>query len=168
MLENIKIHSLLVARVAIYLGRLVSLYSKALNIRLIEAGSLLHDIAKTRCLQTGENHALKGSQYLQEQGYFELGPIVANHVRLLKNELLEEIDEEKIVNYADKRVLHDKVVTLNTRIADLLQRYGKTEEKKKRISLMGERMKVLEGKIFRDLPISPDHILQLNNNRSFF
>ena len=164
MLDNIKKHSLLVARVAVYIGRLLSLYGYPLDVALLEAGGLLHDIGKTESLTTRVNHARRGAEIVAQAGYHELVPIIENHVRLLDEELEEPLDEIKLVNYADKRVLHDKIVTLEHRFEDLRERYGDTNEKKKWISEMEARMKKLEEKIFRELPISPDHVLYLNNH----
>ncbi len=154
----------MVSRVAVYIGRLLALYGLPLNISLIRAGSLLHDIGKTESLVTGEDHAKKGAEIVKSSGYYELVPIVENHVRLLERELEEPLDEIKIVNYADKRVLHDKIVTLEHRFEDLRIRYGDTPEKRKWISRMEVRMKCLEKRIFQNLPVSPEHVLYLNNN----
>jgi len=164
MLDNIKRHSFVVAKVAKYLGRLLSLYGHPLNIRLIEAGSLLHDIGKTESLVTGENHAKKGAEMVKKVGYGELVPIIENHIRLLDEELEEPVDEVKLVNYADKRVLHDRIVTLEHRFEDLRQRYGNTPEKREWLTEMERKMKKLERNIFQQLPISPDHVLYLNND----
>jgi len=56
------------------------------------------------------------------------------------------LDEAMLVNYADKRVMHERVVTLSRRFVDLLERYGTTDERRHRIlsqfaiSLQVERM----------------------------
>ncbi len=149
---------------ATYIGRLLSMYGQPLDISLIEAGGLLHDIGKTESLVTGINHAKRGAEMVKDAGFDELVPIVENHIRLLDEELKEPLDEVKIVNYADKRVLHDRIVTLEHRFEDLRKRYGDTPEKKNWISAMEVKMKKLESKIFRPLPISPEHILYLNNH----
>ena len=167
MLDNIKRHSFVVARVATYLGNLLSFYGRSLNIGLIEAGSLLHDIGKTESLITGENHARRGAEIVKQAGYVELVPVIENHIRLLDSELHEPVDEMKIVNYADKRVLHDRIVTLEDRFSDLRDRYGDTPKKRKWLSIMEDKMKKLEEKIFRELPISPEHILYLGDGSGY-
>ncbi len=164
MLDNIKRHSFVVAKVATFLGKLLSFYGCPLDISLIEAGSLLHDIGKTESLLTGENHAKMGAQIVREAGYEELAPVVENHIRLLDEELKEPIDEVKLVNYADKRVLHDRIVTLEHRFEDLRERYGNTAKKKRWLSEMERKMKMLERKIFSKIPISPEYVLYLDNN----
>ena len=39
-----------------------------------------------------------------------------------------------IVNYADKRVMHEEVVSLSRRFLDLMDRYGSDEKRRERIS----------------------------------
>jgi len=48
------------------------------------------------------------------------------------------LSEREIVYYADKRVLHDGIVTVEERVLDLLQRYGTTE---------GIRNQILQNKV---------------------
>ncbi len=57
-----------------------------------------------------------------------------------------------MVNYADKRVLHDLVVTLADRFADLKQRYGRTPEALGRIAATEISSQALEEKLFTPYP----------------
>jgi D-alanine-D-alanine ligase len=52
--------------------------------------------------------------------------------------------EAEVVNYADKRVLHEEVVTLAVRFADLKVRYGRTPEALARIQATEVRTRALE------------------------
>ncbi len=81
------------------------------------AGALLHDIAKTLCIKTDCRHAEIGRQICVELGYPELSEIVAEHV-VLKNFTADLyiqgiFGSKEIVYYADKRVRHDQVVSLD-------------------------------------------------------
>jgi hypothetical protein len=55
------------------------------------------------------------------------------------------LEEVEIVYYADKRVMHDKIVTIEDRVHDLIKRYATTEEirdqilKNKALALAVER-----------------------------
>ena len=65
------------------------------------------------------------------------------------------ITESLIVNYADKRVKHDQIVTIQERFEDLIDRYAKTEQHRVRLrEKLGEYL-VLERRIFEHLAISP-------------
>ncbi|MCD6320212.1 MAG: HDIG domain-containing protein [Candidatus Desulfofervidaceae bacterium] len=153
---NIIAHCKQVAQVALFLSEALSHQGLSLNIPLLTAGALLHDIAKAYSIEHPEvNHAEKGAEWLIELGYPEVAEIVRFHVNL-SGEL--KIDEKSIVNYADKRVKHDTIVSLEERFKDLLARYGKTEARGKRIRRLYERTKRLETLIFAPLPFSPDII----------
>ena len=68
------------------------------------------------------------------------------------------VSEQEIVNYSDKRILHDKVVPLNKRLEYIELRYGSKKEFKDRIQIMWENTLNLENKIFRHLDITPNQL----------
>lgn len=132
MLDNIRRHSLLVAQVAGTLvdglGRSGRCPAPPPSREVTVAGALLHDIAKTMCIETGCHHAEIGRQICVDLGYPEISEIVAEHVvlRHFPTELYQNgiFGAKELVFYADKRVLHDQVVPLADRLAYILQRYG--------------------------------------------
>jgi len=69
-----------------------------------------------------------------------------------------------VVNYADKRVLHEEVVTLEARFADLKMRYGRTPEALARIKVTEVKSRALEDKIFAPLQLSPLDLLRVNGD----
>ena len=159
MLPNIRSHSLQVARVAQVLAVHLPSSSPPLDLALLDAGALLHDIAKTECLKTKERHTDIGAAFLEARGYPEVAAIVAQHVTL-KAGLSENhrVTEIEIVHYADKRVLHEEIVDLQTRFEYLQSQYGRTSEDRKRIAALLENSLNQEKKIFRDLPFSPSEL----------
>jgi putative nucleotidyltransferase with HDIG domain len=158
---NIIAHSRQVARVAVFLAKALKEQKIALNLHLIEAGAILHDIAKTYSIEhPGVQHTEKGAKWLERLGYPELAEIARFHVDL-PDEL--KIDEKTIVNYADKRVKHHIIVSLEERFADLLKRYGRTEKRQTRIKQLYERTKKLETLLFSYLPFYPEFINTLRN-----
>ena len=155
MPPHIRRHSLLVAEISLYLGRLLNRNSSRLDLELVEAAALLHDIAKPRCLSTGENHNTLGADMLEEWGYPLLAPIVRDHVTMDEARVTAPVTESVLVNYADKRVKHDQVVTIQERFEDLIERYGKHREHK---TYLREKLGLyveLERKIFEHLAIGP-------------
>ena len=130
-----------------------------LDIRLIEAAALLHDICKMDSIRNGGDHAGKGGKLLRDLGYPQVGEIVRQHVYLDRplshyNDLTEEI----IVNYADKRVKHTQIVSLRERFEDIVERYARSKETEQRIWKLFRETKRMEQLIFRYLPIGPDAI----------
>lgn len=84
-----------------------------MNIDLIRAAALLHDLAK------GESHhALVGSRMLVN--YPEVAEIVAEHMDIYLNPD-EPLTEKEIVYLADKLVKEDQIISLQYRFAGLLE-----------------------------------------------
>ena len=156
MLENMIAHSLQVRRVSLFI--VDHLISKSLNRELVGAAALLHDITKTRSLQTKEDHAKTGEILITAKGYPEIGRIIGQHVFIYECFSDDEITETEIVNYADKRVLHDGIASIEERMNYILERYGRTSERRQLLNLLWEKSKGLENKIFKRLPFRPDDL----------
>lgn len=155
MPPHIRRHSLMVAEIALYIGRLLNENSSRLDLPVLEAGALLHDIGKMQSFVTGERHDELGARMLNQWGYMPLAPIVLEHASMDAVRLNGPITESLIVNYADKRVKHDQVVTVEDRFMDLIDRYAKTEEHGIRLRERLEDYLVLERRIFEPLSVSP-------------
>lgn len=133
-----------------------------LSREMVVAGALLHDIAKARCIQTGEDHALVGGEICVQNNFEEIAEIVAQHVRLRDYSHEKDISEKEIVFYADKRVNHDKIVSLDERLSDLIVRYGKgRRDISERIRTNFEVCRQVEHKIFKDLEFGPADLPRL-------
>jgi len=147
MLPNIIQHSIQVKNVAeVIYKHLID--KKNISIELIISAALLHDITKTKSiLQKDMRHDLTGGELLRELGYDDIAIIVENHVVFTGFEPDGPLTEKEIIFYADKRVMHDKVVTIDTRVDDLVERYGKTDKIKKMILDNKKFILKLEAKI---------------------
>ena len=157
MLTNIMAHSVVVARIAHLISRRLAEAGKGVSVETATAGALLHDIGKTRSLRTGEDHSKLGSRICLEHGFGEIASIVAEHVRLTGYCLDGDYSEKEIVYYADKRVNHDEVVSLDERLDYLLERYGGTEKHLRRaIRSNFEMCRSVEEKLFRALDFAPE------------
>jgi hypothetical protein len=126
--------------------------------QLVQAAALLHDITKSRSFNTAENHALTGGQTCADLGYPEIGDLVRQHVRLDDYSDPKAISEAVIVNYADKRVLHDRIVSLDERMRYIQERYGIQPQHQHRIQYLWKKTQVLEKQIFNQLPFSPEDL----------
>jgi uncharacterized protein len=159
MLENIVAHCRQVCRVSLLLTDHLGLPS--LNRDLIRAAACLHDITKTRSFRTREDHAETGARLLADLGYPEVAEIVGQHVRLDRYFASKSTTEAEIVNYADKRVLHDKIVPLSERMGYILEKYGSAPERKRDILLLWEKTERLEKRLFDGLSFAPGEISRL-------
>lgn len=140
MLPNIREHSLVVARVAEAVLANLTKSTEQLVLpekALVIAGALLHDIAKTDCLQNGGDHAEIGCEICNTLGYREIAEIVREHVRLFsysEDSYRQGIfPAREIVFYADKKVLHNQIVDLPTRLEYILEKYGNSDADRHRI-----------------------------------
>jgi uncharacterized protein len=96
---------------------------------LVDRAAILHDICKIDAIKAGGDHALMGRQLLEENGYPGVADVIGQHVRLESM----QVNEALVVNYADKRVMHDMIVSLSKRFVDLMERYGTDESRQERI-----------------------------------
>lgn len=127
MLDNIMKHSMQVMNVAMAL--VANLRDPgAVRPDLVRAGALLHDIAKTQTIETRElRHDVIGGQIMRELGYDAIAEIVESHV-VFEGFLPDgDIEERELVFYADKRVMHETIVSIDERVDDLVKRYGMNE-----------------------------------------
>jgi putative nucleotidyltransferase with HDIG domain len=161
MLDHIVAHSVRVCQVATLLAEQLVKVNVSLNGKLVQAAAMLHDITKTRSIQTGEMHASTGACVLQDLGYPEVAGIIEQHVILDSYSFAAPPTEAEIVNYADKRVLHDRVVPLQDRLEYILERYGKDEERRQKIRFMWQKTEKLESKLFSRLPIRPKTLVEM-------
>lgn len=121
-------HSKAVAEVALEYGKKIKADGGKINLRLLEAAALLHDIGKPTGLRGGHeteiSHGKIGAEMLRKMGYPELAETAACHMfdTIFKPNKLNTW-EKKLVYYADKRVNHDKRVNLEERLGYLINRY---------------------------------------------
>lgn len=170
MWDNIRRHSFMVARVAdLMLTNLHKAATCSLPSRdLVIAGALLHDIAKSKCLNEGCRHAEVGAEICLELGYPHVAEAVANHV------IIENFERDKyaggefgaieLVFYADKRVCHDEVVSLDSRLEYILGKYAVSNpEYETLIRKNFDMCTELESHFFSHLSITPADVANLIN-----
>jgi uncharacterized protein len=129
---------------------------------LVIAAALLHDITKTKSLVTKERHDASGGALLRELGFSSTAEIVEQHVIFKKFNHGGRIEEWEIVYYADKRVMHDTIVTIDVRLHDLAQRYGKTDEIRNLILQNKSQVLAIERKIAGFMAIDLQQAIQNN------
>lgn len=162
MLENIKAHSLVVEKVASLLARSLREEGEELVLEVVTAGALMHDIAKTECLRTREDHAKMGKEICLDHRLDEIADIVAEHIILSKFDSDRGVREVEVVYYADKRVNHDVVVSLEERLDYLLDHYGKGREPLKDLIRRNFNLcRAVEKKIFSKLSFQPEDVARL-------
>jgi uncharacterized protein len=159
--EHIILHSQRVWEVARILGEGLAKKNYPLDMALLQASCLLHDIGKYPCiLDKSRYHDIRGEQILQQEGFPEVGRIVAQHVVLRSNNG-DPIKEEHVLFYADKRVVHDELVSLEDRFIYLFETYAKTPQAVDMLTIMKSETVQLEKEIFLLLDFGPNDLPDL-------
>lgn len=180
VLDHIKTHMRTVGRLAKHMAILLNENGVDVDIELVEKGALLHDIAKTICLNKRISHATEGQKILIEEGYSELGDIAFSHgSHVVRGEngyeaWFAQDWHHKIVALADAYVRHSSVVSLDERFEYLYERYDFAidvlkllkkvldEFEFQLVKLIGgdfsiEKLQKLEEKILIETKTSDDH-----------
>jgi putative nucleotidyltransferase with HDIG domain len=160
MLPHIVRHSRLVTDVALLIAGKLNGSAQNLDLALVEAGALLHDIAKTASIQTNQDHAQTGGELLLSLGYPAVAEVVRQHICLDPGVATSDtVTEAALVNYADKRVKHEEVVDIEERFRDVRERYAhKFPGFEDRIQEVFLETQLLEDKMFSLIDLSPGDV----------
>lgn len=148
MPEHIRRHSELVAAYAFHLGKILSERGVQIDLPALRASALLHDIAKMHCVKNGGNHAQVGAAWVvQKTGQHLLAQGVMFHVYWPWQICFDSWPLPLIIEYADKRVMHDRFVGLDERFKDLMQRYGQNRRAQENMHKMERQAYELEQQL---------------------
>jgi len=187
---HIQKHMKKVAAVALYLGQLLNQTGEKVNLILLRQAALLHDLMKLcdfkeldienfeqnitaediqfwsalmkSCNHIG--HVDAAYNVLKEIGEEEIAIVVRKH---RYDGLIDKRDtpktwEEKILYYADKRVLHDKIVTASERVEDGRKRYFPDGNLPPNDHLIEKALYKLEVEICSKVGIKPEEVNEKN------
>jgi len=153
MLEHIKLHSSLVADIATDLAEMAA--DRGLGnphglmreefIQSVRASGLLHDLGKTYSIAHGGNHSQLGAAWVMDRiRNAHIAQGVLHHVHWPGELDLSRHFLPLAVIYADKRVMHDRMVGVDERFDDLMGRYGHSERSRALIRRSHEQGRELE------------------------
>lgn len=111
-------HCQAVSRVAEKIARNLNNSGYNLNIDLIQAAGLLHDLGKGK-----KDHARAGAEFLRDLGYPGVAEAVACHMDIVPDPLYP-ITEATVLYLADKLVKDDRVVSLKQRFQEIQERFA--------------------------------------------
>jgi putative nucleotidyltransferase with HDIG domain len=146
-------HGELTARVAGLLALALLESGIPVDVELVWAAALLHDVGKA---VDPIHHHVASRRILEEHGWPTLGPLVERHLTgLILTGDAPVTWEERLVYYADK-LCTTQVVSLVERVDDLCRRYP---EHAATFRACLPAMRALEDEIFRQLPWGRDQLL---------
>lgn len=116
--ESVKRHCRLVTAAAVAIAEALVRTGVDLDLRLIRAGALLHDIAKGE-----KGHARAGAERLRRLHFDRVADVVAHHNDLaLTDETAPK--EAEVVFIADKHIRGERIMPMEGRFALALERFG--------------------------------------------
>ncbi|WP_319495749.1 DVU_1551 family NTP transferase [uncultured Cohaesibacter sp.] len=115
--QTVRRHGQAVAKLAILLAANLNEHGRTLDIALIGAGALLHDIAKGQ-----PHHATAGAELLSDWGFPAVADLVGQHMAL--SDGYRRLDEVALVYLADKLVSGEQIVGLEARFAPAFARFA--------------------------------------------
>ena len=126
--EHIIDHSVLVARVAGEICTLTLQKGMQVDAGAVQASALLHDVGKFYCVEHGGCHNQLGASLAMElTGNPAIAQGVMHHVYWPGEVDIYRFFLPLVIIYSDKRVMHDRIVSLETRYSDIYTRYGINE-----------------------------------------
>jgi uncharacterized protein len=159
--SHIVLHSKMVWEVGKLVGEGLLRQDHYVDMALLRASCLLHDIGKYPCILDGSGyHDLRGEQILGVEGLPNVARVVVQHV-VLRGSKDRPIAEEHILFYADKRVVHDEIVSLDERFIYLEKTYGRSDKSMSKLLEMKEETMQLEEKLFLLLDFKPMDVIEL-------
>lgn len=152
-------HSALVARVALFLAaRAARKLVVSINIPLLYAGAMLHDIDKNIQKAKGEHHPDTGVRVLREQGFGEVADLIKTHSlpSILYQTIAPKTWEEKLLYLSDKMVKHT-IITVDERFR-LWKKEDVPQEAVVELDAAYPKVKALEKEIFDSIGIVPKDV----------
>ena len=109
--DHVIAHCAAVARVAVAIGKKLKAKGHDLDLDLIEAAGLLHDIART-----SSNHEKVGENHLRQLGLDRVADIVAVHMHYPGFNPIGQINETDLVCLGDRVCKEDQYVGVEERM----------------------------------------------------
>ena len=153
MPENIRQHTLQVNRLAMLLAKKLKQAGVDIDLELVNAASLLHDLDKAVTLDDLTEHGSKSERWLAEREHKKVGAVVRKHILEHLHEAKDVTWEDKVVNYSDKRVVHNNVVSLKQRFEYLKKRYGSYHQE-----WHEKKLFAIEKEIFDKIDMNPEDL----------
>lgn len=155
-------HVQLVEKVALFLANRVTKATRIeINMPLLSAAALLHDIDKSIPKAKGEHHPDTGVRVLREEGFAEVADLVKTHSlsSILDQNLSPKSWEEKLLYLADKMVKYE-ILDVEKRF-NLWRAEQLPKEAVKELELAYPKVKQLEHDICSLIGVLPSEIAAL-------
>ncbi|MFP4072114.1 MAG: HD domain-containing protein [Desulfovibrionales bacterium] len=148
MMPHIREHSMIVADVASCIAEKAAGLDPSIHPQAVRASALLHDLGKTYTIRYGGNHSQIGGALVQElTGNPVIAQGVLHHVCWPGKLDVAAFFLPLTVIYADKRVKHTEIVSLDERYGYILERYGTTAYRQQKIACSLDQVRSIEKQL---------------------
>lgn len=151
--DHVVKHCIAVTETAVKIAEALKEKGIILNLDLLEASALLHDIARVE-----DNHGVKGAIVLEKCGYHQVAKLVKCHMFYSTNPDKVRITEQDLLCLADRMVKEDKYVGLESRMKYVLDKLiadgidtSRVLQRLDENRLLKERIEAIIGKTIDDL-----------------
>lgn len=149
-------HCKAVSEIALQIAKALNDKGCELNLGLIEAAALLHDIARVE-----DNHGLKGAMIAEKHGYNEVAELIKLHMYYITDPYKERLNEQDILCLADRMVKEDEYVGLEVRMQYVLDKFKGNKEATERIMQRLEENRILKSRIEKIIDMKMDQLMSL-------
>lgn len=148
-------HCKAVTDVALQIAKALNSKGYDIDLKLLEAAALLHDIARVE-----KNHGLKGAIIAQKHGYKQVSNLIKCHMFYATDPIKEKINEQDILCLADRMVKEDQYVGIETRMRSVLDKYKGDPLIENRIRHRLEENQLLKKRIENIIGLTIDELVK--------
>ena len=155
--EHVIRHCMAVADTAVRIGRALNEHGYHLDLELIQAAALIHDIARVE-----NEHWEKGYQMARNLGYNQEADIIRVHMNYSPFSPVEHVTETDLVCLGDRTVKEDEYVGLERRMEYIIEKARKQghPEAEKRILEKKQEARLLLDGIERTIGMTVDQLME--------
>jgi CTP:molybdopterin cytidylyltransferase MocA len=152
--EPVRNHCRAVAGLAVVMGKMLAKKGVSLDLELIEAGGMLHDLAKGH-----RDHEREGGRLLRQLGFAPVADIVEAHRDFIPPGS-GPITEKELVFLADKLIRGEERVTLEQRFSGVLFKFAHDPDAVRAITRRLERAGRSRDRVRAVLGKNPEEIFR--------
>lgn len=147
-------HCIAVSNTAVRMGEALAEKGVVLDLPLLEASSLLHDIARVE-----ENHGVKGAMIAERYGYHQVAKLIKCHMFYATDPNKEKITEQDLLCLADRMVREDEYVGLDDRMQNVLDKLIAAGVNTERFCHRLEENRLIKDRIEKIIGTSIDELM---------
>ncbi|NLT47153.1 MAG: HD domain-containing protein [Clostridiales bacterium] len=148
-------HCIAVKETAMRMAKALNENGENLDLSLVQAAALLHDIARTE-----ENHGVKGAIIAEKHGYHQVAKMIKCHMFYATNPYKNNINEQDLLCLADRMVKENKYVGLDNRMQYVLDKLIAAGIDTERVRHRMEENRLIKERIEKTIGKSIDELME--------